>query len=64
VSDDDQANLAWRKSSACWDANCVEVAANTGNVLIRSTRDAENTTLIITPQGWAIFIAQMRDNMG
>ena len=63
VRDDDPLGLAWRKSSACYDSHCVVVAAHTGQILIRDTRGAESTTLTISCDDWAGFVARIRDNV-
>jgi hypothetical protein len=63
VRDDDLASLGWRKSSACWDSQCVTVAAQAGRVLVRDTSDAGKTTLAINHRNWAVFMAQIRDSM-
>ena len=63
VRDEDQGGLAWRKSSACWDAQCVVVAADAGRVLIRDSSDAEEKTLTINNRDWTDFMAQIRDSM-
>jgi len=63
VRDDDPAGLRWRKSSVCWDSQCVTVAALGGRVLVRDTSDAGKTTLAINQRDWAVFMARIRDSM-
>ena len=63
MRDEDLGSLAWRKSSACWDAQCVVVAADAGRVLIRDSSDAEEKTLTINNRDWAVFMALIRDSM-
>jgi hypothetical protein len=63
VRDDDPAALGWRESSACWDSQCVTVAAFGGRVLVRDTSDADKTTLAINQRDWAVFMARIRDSM-
>lgn len=63
MRDEDLGSLAWRKSSACWDAQCVMVATDAGRVLIRDSSDAEEKTLAINNRDWADFMAQIRDSM-
>lgn len=64
MRDDDQANLTWRRSTACWNNNCVVVAARDGQVLVRDTSDSAEITLVINTPGWTAFAAQIRDRMG
>lgn len=63
MCDEDLGSLAWRRSSACWDAQCVVVAADAGRVLIRDSSDAEEKTLAINNRDWTDFMAQIRDSM-
>jgi hypothetical protein len=63
VRDEDLGSLAWRKSSACWEAQCVVVAADADQVLIRDSSDAKEKTLAINNRDWADFMAQIRDSM-
>ena len=63
MRDDDLASLGWRKSSACWDSQCVVVAAHAGRVLVRDTSDAGKTTLAINYRDWAVFAARIRGSM-
>lgn len=63
VRDDDLVSLGWRKSSACWESQCVTVAAHAGRVLVRDTTDAGKTTLAINHGDWAVFMARIRDSM-
>jgi hypothetical protein len=63
VRDDDLASPGWRKSSACWDSQCVIVAAQTGRVLVRDTSDAGKTTLAINHRDWTVLMARIRDSM-
>jgi Domain of unknown function (DUF397) len=63
VRDDDLAGLGWRESSACWDSQCVTVAALGGRVLVRDTSDAGKTTLAINQRDWAVFMARIRDSI-
>ena len=63
MRDDDLAGLEWRESSACWDSQCVTVAALGGRVLVRDTSDAGKTTLAINQRDWAVFMARIRDSI-
>lgn len=63
VRNEDLATLRWRKSSACWDSQCVIVAAHAGRVLVRDTSDANKTTLVINHRDWTVFAALIRDSM-
>lgn len=63
MRDDDLASLGWRKSSACWDSQCVTVAVQASRVLVRDTSDAGKTTLAINQRDWAVLMARIRDSM-
>jgi hypothetical protein len=63
VRDEHLGILAWRKASACWETQCVVVAADAGRVLIRDSSDAKENTLAINNRDWADFMAQIRDSI-
>lgn len=47
---------AWRKSSHCSDAACVEVARHDGRVLVRDSKDTGQQPLAFTDTEWAAFL--------
>ena len=51
--------LAWTKSSYSAGNNndCVEVAASTGAILVRDSKDPEGPRFAFTPEAWASFVA-------
>ena len=51
--------LAWFKSSYSDSegGNCVEVAACTGTVHVRDSKDKAGPELAFTPDAWAAFVA-------
>jgi hypothetical protein len=51
--------LDWRKSSLCRNGECVEVAAQDGMVLLRSSSDA-GEVLSLTPDEWEALVHGMR----
>jgi Domain of unknown function (DUF397) len=55
--------LAWRKSSACWDSQCVTIASHDGRVLVRDSGDADKTIIAINRRDWAAFVVHIRDTM-
>lgn len=59
----DLSTLAWRKSSACFESNCVEVAAGKGLVMVRDTRDSGSVTLTFSYRDWHTFLRRVRDNV-
>jgi hypothetical protein len=63
VRDYDLVSLSWRESSACWESQCVTVAAHAGRVLVRDTSDASKTTISINRRDWAVFVTRIRDSM-
>jgi uncharacterized protein DUF397 len=59
----DLTSAAWRKSSYSGNngGNCVEVARNLpGAVALRDSNDPEGPILLLTPQDWQSFTAQVK----
>jgi hypothetical protein len=54
--------LSWRKSSTSEETNCVEVAATSSAVLIRSSRDRSGKVLAFSCTEWHAFLAAVRNN--
>lgn len=48
-------NVGWRKSSFCQNGECVEVAAEDGEILLRSTRSPD-APLRLTAAEWQAFV--------
>lgn len=48
--------IAWRKSSASAQGNCVEVAAAAGAVLVRDTKNRDGAVLTFTQSEWSAFL--------
>lgn len=63
AADVDLSRSAWRKSSASYDSDCVEVAAYAGLVMVRDTRDARNTTLAYPCRDWNKFLMRLQSNV-
>jgi hypothetical protein len=63
VDNADLAGLEWRKSSACFESNCVAVAACRGIVMIRDTGEAGNKVLTFSYRDWCTFIARVHDDV-
>jgi len=58
MSDEDMADVRWRKSRASGDHNCVEVAAVSAQVMIRDTKQNERgSVLSFESQAWVAFTA-------
>jgi len=53
--------LAWCKSSASGDSNCVEVAFGADQVLVRDSKDRDGTVLRFTFAEWSAFVIGVRD---
>ena len=51
---------AWRKSSRCGNATCVEVAKVDDQYLIRDSKNPDGPVLRCTRERWASFIAGLR----
>jgi hypothetical protein len=62
MADVDLSVLAWRKSSACFESGCVEVAAFGGTVLVRGSGDIGNVTLTFSCRDWDVFLRRLRHN--
>jgi hypothetical protein len=52
----------WRKSSfsGANGGNCVEVADDTGRVLVRDTKDRDGLVLSVPAEAWATFTAGLK----
>jgi len=53
---DSQAGLQWRKSSLSGIGNCVEVASDRGEVLVRDSKDPTGPWMRYSQPEWAAFI--------
>ena len=54
--------LTWRKSTRSAAAgHCVEVARGAAVVLVRDSKDASGPVLEFGAEGWAAFLAGVRD---
>jgi Domain of unknown function (DUF397) len=60
MADIDLSVLTWRKSSACYESGCVEVAACAGVVMVRDTGDADKRTLAFSCRDWNVFLMRVR----
>ncbi len=49
-------SLAWRKSTRCDSASCVEVAPVADGVAMRDSKDSEGPALLFTREQWADFL--------
>jgi hypothetical protein len=52
--------LAWRRSSRCNNAACVEVAFLADSVFVRDTKNSLRQELAYTRAGWRVFIAGVK----
>jgi uncharacterized protein DUF397 len=58
----DLIHAAWRKSRYSGNAtNCVEVAGLPGVVAVRDSKDPHGPALVIGPQAWRVFAAQVKN---
>jgi len=60
VSEDRLEELVWRKSSACYPSECVEVAVRGNWILIRDSSDSAGVLLRFSCQGWQMFVIGIR----
>jgi Domain of unknown function (DUF397) len=58
VTDSEQADITWHKSTASGGGggDCVEVAVVDDSVLVRNSRDPLGSVLSFTRQEWAAFL--------
>jgi hypothetical protein len=61
VVDRCRADLRWRRSSASAQGNCVEVARDGENVVIRDSKDAGGAILSTPIEAWRRFIEFVKD---
>lgn len=54
----------WRRSSACDESGCVEVAIASTEVLVRDSRDTSGKVLTVSFREWEAFILALRDDLG
>lgn len=59
----DLSTLMWRKSSACFESNCVEVATAEDLVMVRDARRSGSVVLTFSYRDWVIFLRRVRDNV-
>jgi Domain of unknown function (DUF397) len=53
--------VAWRKSSACYPSDCVEVASIDGHILIRDSADkAGRHVLFFRSHQWSVFVRSLK----
>jgi hypothetical protein len=52
----DLSTLAWRRSTWCAGANCVEVATAGGSVALRDSNAIDGAVLFLAPADWEAFL--------
>jgi len=61
VTDSEQSDIIWHKSTASGTGNCVEVAVVNGSILVRNSRGPLGSVLSFTCQAWAAFLNGVND---
>jgi hypothetical protein len=56
----DQESLAWRISSYCSNAGCVEIASTPRAVLVRDSTDPQSPVLSFSTASWSAFLDGIR----
>jgi hypothetical protein len=56
-------SLTWVKSSYSSTGNCVEVAGQPGQVLVRDTKDHSGLVLSISAEAWRRFTGQVKGSL-
>jgi hypothetical protein len=59
---EDTIGQSWRKSSYSGNGggNCVEVADDTGRVLVRDTKNRDGAVLSVSADAWRAFLAERK----
>ena len=59
---EDKIDLRWRKSSYSGNGggSCVELASQSGRVLVRDTQDRTGPTLAFSPAAWRKLVAEVK----
>jgi len=60
VADTEESRIAWRKSSASGETDCVQVAAVAGRVLIRDSANRDGAVLGFPSAAWSAFVVRTR----
>ncbi|MEV4515409.1 DUF397 domain-containing protein [Dactylosporangium sp. NPDC049525] len=55
-----EAPLAWRKSQACANATCIEVAEQPDTFFVRDSKNVAGSVLTFNRADWGSFIAGIR----
>lgn len=63
MAEPDFAKVAWHRSSACDETNCVEVAVIGKTVLVRDTMDRTGKVLAFSNPEWDTFMRRLRNNV-
>jgi uncharacterized protein DUF397 len=61
VADFQRPSIVWHKSTKSAAANCVEVAAVDGSILVRDSVNPRGLMLRFPSAAWSAFLAQTRD---
>lgn len=62
MAEPDLAELVWRRSSACDDSTCVEVAGTSNVVMVRDSMDPGGKVLVFSRPEWGTFLRYVRNN--
>ena len=57
MADTERTHIAWRRSTASGEGNCVEIAFAEESVLVRNSRDPFGPVLSFSPEEWVAFLA-------
>ena len=61
MSEQEPANLTWRKSSASESGGCLEVAMSPDTVYVRCSRQRSGPVLQFLPHEWTAFLVGARN---
>jgi len=54
--------LTWRRSSKCDSGDCVEIARQGDNVLMRDSVDPEGPMIVFADREWAAFLEYLQQD--
>ena len=58
----DESAIRWRKSTRSGQVECVEVAFDNGQVLMRDSKDPDGARLRFSRPEWLAFVRAVRDD--
>jgi predicted secreted Zn-dependent protease len=60
VANSERSRIVWRRSGACANGDCVEVAIVGQSILVRDSKDPAGPILSLTHSQWTAFLVGVR----